>query len=1350
MLDRQVLQIQPEQEQKERVRSFSSYRETPNLVVLGDPGAGKTEIFRQSAATTDGHFLSVRTFLNTPAQALPSDRPLWIDALDETRSGRSDKSTIDRLIEKLHIVRPPAVRLSCRVADWLGTSDLKALASYFDRHGGPPAVVQLQPLNLEEQRHVLQARGRTEPDRFLDEAQRRGLAAMLSNPQTLLMLHVAVQDQAWPSTRQALFEKATRMLLREHNDEHSERGGAADAHTSEVLNDAAGALCALRLLSDCAGFCLKPEGTDDMPGWWEIALADPTAIQAVLGRRIFVAAGVAHGVDYLHRTVAEYLGAGWLAGKIAAGLPLGRVQALLGVDGQPASSLRGLHAWLAVRSPESAPMLIDADPMGIVMYADASKLGPSEKRRLLTALGRTAERDPWFYRGVYAAYGVGALSDPKMTDTFRDLLRAADTPLALRNLVVDALAMGAPQPALLEDIHAILIDPKQPFVLRDGCLDALLAMEDAGREAILSAYPILGKDQNGLRLRSIAIRSRYGQGLVADDLVRWMIDMMSFGPDLPIGMTFDLVRKVPAADAPDLLDRLDFTATIPEHGYSHRKTRDLVRVYESLLVKAVQARPRPTSPKIHAWLRTLLRYSIRHDLDGELARALANDRETSDTVLDAWLRHFDIDAPWHNCWYAFRRVFSACFSDAQIMQRILRELDVLDPERKEFCYRTVLVLCLSDSERWRDVFWEAHVRADADASLVLARDEFCACSVDDRLIDRREERKLEQEQHAREMEEFLSHFDQERDLISSAQHLDWMANIGGHYFGHYEGDDRRLDPLSRLQAFFGVERAEIALVGLKALVAERTAPSFAEVIDLRTNNQKFDWWNAVIAGLDLLSEQEVAESDFSDEYLRSVIAVECFDPVYRQTEGGDDQWNHSWLSHAVQNRAALVRSTYASIVEAGLVASERYPDGLDELKSPVLSGLDRGTHIERLLRTFPQMHRDVLERLLRMAHEDGIWPRLQDAIAVGLAADIDDGSAQISERKDTRRLWLAFGFLTDPERYRPHVESLPEDEAQEMVWPLLRVGSLDRHRDVDFGVYDIRQLEFVSVLAARFYHYVQSPTGIIRGRENDWDVSDAIANALATLSASTDDAAHQALRRLSENPALESYAPQVRHLLAQQHVRRVDAAHALCDWRSAMDVLENRAPASAQDLHALVRHHIESVCQQIAHDNTDVYKRFWNENRHGQAQSAKPENSARDVLIDLLRPRLQPLGLRAEPEGQMAHDKRADIVVYATGLKCVIELKRDCHDEVWTAVETQLDRLYARDPEASGYGIYGVFWYGDRQRNAELKKLPKAPDAGPSPSTAAEMRQRLEATIPEHLRPRIAVVVLDVSGQIED
>jgi hypothetical protein len=170
--------------------------------------------------------------------------------------------------------------------------------------------------------------------------------------------------------------------------------------------------------------------------------------------------------------------------------------------------------------------------------------------------------------------------------------------------------------------------------------------------------------------------------------------------------------------------------------------------------------------------------------------------------------------------------------------------------------------------------------------------------------------------------------------------------------------------------------------------------------------------------------------------------------------------------------------------------------------------------------------------------------------------------------------------------------------------------------------------------------------------------------------------------------------------------------------------------------------HLQDAKQRIASANTDTYKWFWNENGYGRITTPKPEESCRDVLVGLLRPALLPLGITVEPEGHMASDKRADVSAAMPGRKILCELKRDYHAEVWRAAEEQLDRFYTIDPEAQGFGVYAVFWFGE----ARPSRIPDSRHGWSPPQSAAEMEELLRELIPKDKRARLAVVMFDVSG----
>jgi hypothetical protein len=233
-----------------------------------------------------------------------------------------------------------------------------------------------------------------------------------------------------------------------------------------------------------------------------------------------------------------------------------------------------------------------------------------------------------------------------------------------------------------------------------------------------------------------------------------------------------------------------------------------------------------------------------------------------------------------------------------------------------------------------------------------------------------------------------------------------------------------------------------------------------------------------------------------------------------------------------------------------------------------------------------------------------------------------------------------------------------------------------------------------------------------------------------------------ALDRLADADVLKTYRDYLLHAAAEQRMRRRDAEYQQPDWAQTVAALANGAPANISDFHGLLVDTLLDIGDRIANANSNIYKRFWNEDRYGKTLNPKPEESGRDILIDLLRERLVSKDISVEPEGRMVHGKRADIIASWRQLKVPVEIKRNYHADVWSAPMSQLDQLYTRDPDVSGYGIYTVFWFG----NLDGKPMPRHPEGRTRPSSASEMAGQLTELVPEDRRPQIAIVVVDTSG----
>ena len=178
---------------------------------------------------------------------------------------------------------------------------------------------------------------------------------------------------------------------------------------------------------------------------------------AALSRSVFssVEPNVA---TYVHRTIAEYLGARWLGKRVAEGLPLSRIQALLGVDCHPSPSLRGLHAWLPIFVPLQATALISRDPVGVLTYGDAAALPPSQKTDLIKALADSAAENSWFLTESLSDYGLAGLSCRETAEQLGDILRSAVDPAPLKTLILRAISVGEPLACYRPQLEHILAD----------------------------------------------------------------------------------------------------------------------------------------------------------------------------------------------------------------------------------------------------------------------------------------------------------------------------------------------------------------------------------------------------------------------------------------------------------------------------------------------------------------------------------------------------------------------------------------------------------------------------------------------------------------------------------------------------------------------------------------------------------------------------------------------------------------------------------------------------------------------------------------------------------------------------
>lgn len=1151
LIDREVLAADGQ------IGRFSDFQSSPCIVLLGDPGAGKSHLFKALAQQSAGRYLLAREFLLTKPDTIAPESTLFIDALDEYRIHYGDVPALDSLVEHLGKLQSCQVRIACRSTDWMGQTDRQTLAISFPGQGAVQEL-RLLPLDEEAQQQLLCATPQVAPD-FLAQARRRALGEMLGNPLTLRMLAEVVTQAQWPRTRRELFESFSGLLLAERNSMHLNDRRLRGGLNSNELLQAAGLLCALRLLADIDGFSLQEHQDSRYAPLPLLNLCSLKSLRAALSSRVFSAAGEAGTFDYSHKAIAEYLAAGYLSQRFQEGLPLSRIRLLLGGEGKPVSHLRGLHAWLPITLCSHTGEFIGADPLGVLSYGDAASLSSHGKQRLFQALTRLADSDPWPMGEAYSAHIPAGLAEPTLVQCFEHILLSPDKPLCLKILVLDTLRVGQPLPELLGLLARILVSPDAHSNECAYAAQVLRGMGEKGLQELRQGYDVLVRERRDRRLRAFILSRTLREEAHYQDVLELYRSNAQFLLDTDTTLErWNLHELVTTKDIPDCLDTM---LSLHSSDLTRGVALDVLSFMTPLIVRYLETQSALHEPRLFAWLAC--------------CNSLSTDK---------------------GCWHF----------------RALREaLEV----------------------RQRD--------STADHNLLLRASE----------------------NHG--MEDFPF-------TLNSAQEV----GIG----------------------------------------AEENCDETSEEVDF--GDPLVDFLNGLI-----LFFEEQLNCGFPPMECEPFLLGEVLFKLIRQDELASKAWFEtfrqahysSYINCLAQHLLSEVRSsgsTYCLLLRR--TEQVAWKDKLDAM--------------QLLLADSPNLDKAQLYSLLRpyCRHMSS------EQFGSGFLALIAEGGAA-----QHHPFIITMGLLISLESFEPCLKALDDARKNEVVWYLRDLTGLVRGLE---GPMDLTAMQVAAFCRLVADQYPATPVGtdwFIESNTRPKDADEFLAGLIRFLAEQPSQAAGEQLLKLQGHPSLASWQEYFQHALFTNRTRQHDALHPRGSWREVRDVLENGPPNSVKHMQALVMDELDAVARQLR-SNLDEHKFFWNET-NGKIDSPKWEESCRDVLLRLLRPRLEARGIIAEPEGHMFNDKRVDIAVQLGPIKLVIELKRSRHIDLWTAINNQLIAFYTSSPGAQGYGIYGVFWHGI---GAGVTPSPEKL----VPQSAAELRIQLEASIAAEYRPYIKVFVLDVSG----
>ncbi|MFD1104178.1 NACHT domain-containing protein [Sphingobium olei] len=443
------------------------------VVILGDPGLGKSVLAQAIGRQAGFVYVRAASFVRNaqPERLIPNGECLVIDGLDEIASATVGGG-VDAILGQLSKLGYPRFILSSREVDWRGAADRIKIE---DDYGQPAILLHLLAFDRDDAALFLRRNfPSVDAEGVLTHLADRGLEEIYKNPLTLRLIgEVAASDEALPNSRAQLLDRACQLLVQEENPRHHD---AEHAHAeAEKLLLAAGAYAATQLLCDLAGLFNGPAGKipDGCVHVGSIAaLPHAETIDAALHTRLFEAEG-GQRFHLLHRVIAEYLGAKWLARCFQSGVSARRLFSLFGQGHGVPTSLRGLHAWLAYFDDTLAEICVDADPYAVLRYGDAETMPVHVARGLLRALAALSDRDPFFRAEDWGRHPASGLMRVELKDDILALIGTPDQHTHLTLLLVEAMAGSELTAALEPELRAMMFDTARYYGERSRAADAL-------------------------------------------------------------------------------------------------------------------------------------------------------------------------------------------------------------------------------------------------------------------------------------------------------------------------------------------------------------------------------------------------------------------------------------------------------------------------------------------------------------------------------------------------------------------------------------------------------------------------------------------------------------------------------------------------------------------------------------------------------------------------------------------------------------------------------------------------------------------------------------------------------------